>query len=150
MLNNELTDFDAEPGGANEVQPNKRPLSSMTPTIVFDDGKPMLTVGSPGGQTIITSVLQTIINNFEYEMELQAAVEEPRIFTNGMENYTYEEDVPSDVIDRLNGMGHNFGDSPESLGNVNSILIDQENGTFRGVADSSRNGAAFGLEPVAQ
>jgi gamma-glutamyltranspeptidase/glutathione hydrolase len=122
----------------------------MTPTIVFDDGKPMLTVGSPGGQTIITSVLQTIINNFEYEMELQAAVEEPRIFTNGMENYTYEEGVPSDVIDRLNGMGHNFGDSPESLGNVNSILIDQENGTFRGVADSSRNGAAFGLEPVEQ
>ncbi|MCG7332553.1 gamma-glutamyltransferase [Salinicoccus roseus] len=150
MLNNELTDFDAEPGGANEVQPNKRPLSSMTPTIVFDDGKPMLTVGSPGGQTIITSVLQTIINNFEYEMELQAAVEEPRIFTNGMENYTYEEGVPSDVIDRLNGMGHNFGDEPESLGNVNSILIDQENGTFRGVADSSRNGAAFGLEPVGQ
>jgi gamma-glutamyltranspeptidase/glutathione hydrolase len=150
MLNNELTDFDAEPGGANEVQPNKRPLSSMTPTIVFDDGKPMLTVGSPGGQTIITSVLQTIINNFEYEMELQAAVEEPRIFTNGMENYTYEEGVPSDVIDRLNGMGHNFGDEPESLGNVNSILIDQENGTFRGVADSSRNGAAFGLEPVEQ
>lgn len=47
-------------------------------------------------------------------------------------------------------MGHNFGDAPESLGNVNSILIDQENGTFTGVADSSRNGAAFGLEPVAQ
>src|SRR5699024_10652318 len=60
MLNNELTDFDAEPGGANEVQPNKRPLSSMTPTIVFNNGQPMLTVGSPGGQTIITSVLQTL------------------------------------------------------------------------------------------
>lgn len=146
MLNNELTDFDAEPGGANEVQPNKRPLSSMTPTIVFDNGQPMLTVGSPGGQTIITSVLQSIINTFEYDMELQAAIEEPRVFTNDMDTYTYEEGVPADVVDHLNGMGHNFGAEPETLGIVNSIMIDQETGSFKGVADTSRNGAAFGLD----
>ncbi|NAP01045.1 gamma-glutamyltransferase, partial [Halomonas sp. MG34] len=62
MLNNELTDFDAIPGGANEVQPNKRPLSSMTPSIVLQDGEPYMTVGSPGGATIITSVTQTLVN----------------------------------------------------------------------------------------
>lgn len=66
ILNNELTDFDAIPGGANEVQPNKRPLSSMTPTILFKDDKPVLTVGSPGGATIISSVLQTILYHIEY------------------------------------------------------------------------------------
>src|SRR5690606_2977248 len=58
MLNNELTDFDAVPGGPNEVEPNKRPMSSMTPTIVFKDDKPFMTVGSPGGATIIASVAQ--------------------------------------------------------------------------------------------
>src|SRR5699024_10176332 len=76
MLNNELTDFDAVPGGANEVQPNKRPLSSMTPAIVLEDGEPYMTVGSPGGTTIITSVLQTVVNVIGYDMELKAAIEE--------------------------------------------------------------------------
>ncbi|AZU62272.1 gamma-glutamyltransferase [Neobacillus mesonae] len=145
MLNNELTDFDAVPGGANEVQPNKRPLSSMTPTIVFKDDKPVLTVGSPGGATIITSVLQTILYAIEYDMELKAAVEEPRIYTNSLSSYRFESGVPADVLKKLNSMGHKFGTSPVDIGNVQSILIDQENGSFKGVADSSRNGAAIGV-----
>ncbi|NTU25571.1 gamma-glutamyltransferase [Bacillus tequilensis] len=145
ILNNELTDFDAVPGGANEVQPNKRPLSSMTPTILFKDDKPVLTVGSPGGATIISSVLQTILYHIEYGMELKAAVEEPRIYTNSMTSYRYEDGVPEDVLSKLNGMGHKFGKSPVDIGNVQSISIDHENGTFKGVADSSRNGAAIGI-----
>lgn len=145
ILNNELTDFDAIPGGANEVQPNKRPLSSMTPTILFKDDKPVLTVGSPGGATIISSVLQTILYHIEYGMELKAAVEEPRIYTNSMSSYRYEDGVPKDVLSKLNGMGHKFGTSPVDIGNVQSISIDHENGTFKGVADSSRNGAAIGI-----
>jgi gamma-glutamyltranspeptidase / glutathione hydrolase len=145
MLNNELTDFDAVPGGANEVQPNKRPLSSMTPTIVFDDGEPVLTVGSPGGPTIITSVLQTILHAIEYDMELKKAVEEPRIYTNNLNSYRYEDGISSETINELNAMGHKFGPSPTTIGNVQSILIDHENGTFKGVADSSRNGAAIGI-----
>lgn len=146
MLNNELTDFDAVPGGANEVQPNKRPLSSMTPTIVFNDEEPVLTVGSPGGPTIITSVLQTIINSIEYDMELQDAIEEPRIYTNNLNSYRYEEGIPISILDQLNEMGHNFGTSPTTIGNVNSILIDEENELMKGVTDSSRNGAAFGVD----
>ena len=146
MLNNELTDFDAVPGGANEVQPNKRPLSSMTPTIVFQDGKPVLTVGSPGGPTIITSVLQTILYAIEYDMELKAAVEEPRIYTNNLSSYRFEEGISQAVLTKLNKMGHKFETSPVEIGNVQSILIDTENGTFKGVADSSRNGAAIGVD----
>lgn len=146
MLNNELTDFDAVPGGANEVQPNKRPLSSMTPTIVFEDDKPVLTVGSPGGPTIITSVLQTILHTIEYDMELKAAVEEPRIYTNNLNSYRFENGISSDLIARLNQMGHRFGTNSVVIGNVQSILIDKEKGTFKGVADSSRNGAAIGVD----
>ena len=145
MLNNELTDFDAVPGGANEIQPNKRPLSSMTPTIVFDGEDPILTVGSPGGTTIITSVLQTILHTIEYDMELKAAVEEPRIYTNSTTSYRYEDGIPSSVISQLNAMGHRFGGNPTTIGNVQSILINHEDGTFKGVADSSRNGAAIGI-----
>ncbi|WP_408057126.1 gamma-glutamyltransferase [Ureibacillus acetophenoni] len=146
MLNNELTDFDAIPGGANEVQPNKRPLSSMTPTIVFDEDKPVLTVGSPGGPTIITSVLQTIINYIEYDMSLEDAVLEPRIYTNNINSYRYEEGISADVIKKLNEMGHSFGDAPTSIGNVQSISIDHEKGIFKGVADDNRNGSAIGIE----
>lgn len=146
MLNNELTDFDAIPGGANEVQPNKRPLSSMTPTIVYQNDKPVLTVGSPGGPTIITSVLQTILHAIEYDMELKAAVEEPRIYTNNINSYRYEEGIGQEIISTLNGMGHKFGPLPMTIGNVQSIQIDHENGIFKGVADSSRNGAAIGVD----
>lgn len=76
----------------------------MTPTILFKDDKPVLTVGSPGGATIISSVLQTILYHIEYGMELKAAVEEPRIYTNSMSSYRYEDGVPKDVLSKLNGM----------------------------------------------
>ncbi|MFN2745859.1 MULTISPECIES: gamma-glutamyltransferase [unclassified Bacillus (in: firmicutes)] len=145
FLNNELTDFDAVPGGANEVQPNKRPLSSMTPTIVFKDDKPVLTVGSPGGKTIIASVFQTILNYFEYDMSLQDAIEEPRIYTNSLSSYRYESGMPEDVRLKLNEFGHDFGSSPQDIGNVQSIFIDREHKSFMGVADSSRNGTAVGV-----
>ncbi|MED1739078.1 gamma-glutamyltransferase [Bacillus swezeyi] len=145
FLNNELTDFDAVPGGANEVQPNKRPLSSMTPTIVFKDDKPVLTVGSPGGKTIIASVFQTILNYFEYDMSLQDAIEEPRIYTNSLSSYRYESGMPKDVRLKLNEFGHKFGSNPVDIGNVQSIFIDRENKSFMGVADSSRSGTAVGV-----
>ncbi|CAH0343814.1 gamma-glutamyltransferase [Bacillus sp. CECT 9360] len=145
VLNNELTDFDAVPGGVNEVQPNKRPLSSMTPTIVFEGNKPVLTVGSPGGPTIIASVLQTILHRVEYDMELKAAVEEPRIYSNNINSYQFEQGIPATVLSRLNSMGHKFGTTPGTIGNVQSIEINK-NGTYKGVADSSRNGASIGVE----
>ncbi|MDV2684468.1 gamma-glutamyltransferase [Alkalihalophilus lindianensis] len=145
MLNNELTDFDARPGGANEVQPNKRPLSSMTPTIVFENGKPLMSVGSPGGPTIITSVLQVILNVINYEMGLEEAIKEPRIYTNNLTSYRFEEGIPIEVLDSLKTMGHKFGSNAELIGNVQSIYFDYDNDEFHGVADARRDGASIGF-----
>ena len=145
MLNNELTDFDAVPGGANQVEPNKRPLSSMTPTIVLQDGEPFMTVGSPGGTTIITSVLQTIVNVIGYDMELKDAIEEPRIYSNDYPSIRWESGIPSDVREQLEAMGHEWESSPGEIGNVNSLMIDSESGTYFGAADSTREGKAIGI-----
>lgn len=144
MLNNELTDFDAVPGGANEVQPNKRPLSSMTPTIVLRDDQPFMTVGSPGGTTIITSVMQTIVNVIGYKMELKDAIEEPRIYSNVYPNIRWEYGIPFHVREDLQERGHAWEQDPKEMGNVNSILLD-EDGLFIGAADSTREGTAIGL-----
>ncbi|WP_425283900.1 gamma-glutamyltransferase [Lentibacillus halodurans] len=145
MLNNELTDFDAVPGGANEVEPNKRPLSSMTPTIVLQDGEPFMTVGSPGGTTIITSVMQTIVNVIGYDMALKDAIEEPRIFSSSYPSIRWESGIPSDVREQLALMGHEWRSSPGEIGNVNSLLIDSETGLYFGAADSTREGKAIGI-----
>lgn len=144
MLNNELTDFDAIPGGANEVQPNKRPLSSMTPTIVFKDDEPFMTVGSPGGATIITSVMQTIVNVIGYGMELKEAIEEPRIYSNQYPSIRWEYGIPDNVRQQLEQMGHAWESHPREIGNVNSILVDHEAGLYIGAADSTREGTAIG------
>ncbi|NTV37821.1 MAG: gamma-glutamyltransferase, partial [Anaerolineales bacterium] len=79
LLNNEMTDFNFTPGGANELQPMKRPRSSMTPTILFKDGEPWMATGSPGGPTIITTAMQVIINVIDHGMTIQDAVNAPRI-----------------------------------------------------------------------
>ena len=88
FLNNEMDDFSSKPGypnfygligsEANSIRPNKRMLSSMTPTIILKDNKPSMIVGTPGGSTIITSVLQTILNVYEFNMDIQDAVNAPR------------------------------------------------------------------------
>ncbi|ARI76012.1 gamma-glutamyltransferase [Halobacillus mangrovi] len=148
MLNNELTDFDAVPGGPNEVQPNKRPMSSMSPTIVFEDGEPFMTVGSPGGPTIITSVLQTIINVIDYDLELKDAIEEPRIYSSSYPQIRWEEGVPASARETLEEWGHEWRNSPGELGNVQAIRI-LDHGGYLGAADSSREGTAIGVDKTA-
>lgn len=145
FLNNELTDFDATPGGANEVQPNKRPLSSMTPTVILKDNKPIMTVGSPGGATIIASVTQTIVNTLGYDMDLKDAVEEPRIYSNAFPSISWESGIDKDVRDRLEQMGHQWAKNPAEIGNVNSIMYNEKKGVYEGAADSTREGMAIGL-----
>ena len=78
LLNNELTDFNFPTGTANSVAPNKRPRSSMSPMIVLRNGRAVEAVGSPGGSTIITTVLQTLINQIDFGMSLPEAIEAPR------------------------------------------------------------------------
>ncbi|SFG90883.1 gamma-glutamyltranspeptidase / glutathione hydrolase [Halopelagius inordinatus] len=140
MLNNELTDFDSEPGGPNEVQPEKRPLSSTSPTIVLRDGEPFLTVGSPGGWSIIHTVSQILLNVAEFGMNIDEAVAEPRVYSATGTWVQAEGGVPDDVVDELNAAGHDVS-TVETIGNAQSIRV-EEDGDYVGVADKRRNGSA--------
>ncbi len=95
-------------GNANAIAPGKRPLSSMTPTIVTKNGKVFIVTGSPGGSTITTTVLQTIINVIDYGMDIQVAVDAPRIHYQGQPNFVVTEPyaLKSDVVKTLWEMGY--------------------------------------------
>lgn len=142
MLNNELTDFDAEPGGANQVKPNKRPLSSMSPTIMADDDV-FLTVGSPGGPTIITSVVQTILHYVEYGRSLADAIDEPSIYApNSPEITLWEDGIPEDAREEAADLGNEWAEESGPIGNVNVLRATDD---YEGAADQTRDGLAIGL-----
>lgn len=144
FLNNELTDFDPIPGGVNEPGPGKRPVSCKTPTILFKDGKPVLTLGSPGGPTIIASVFETIINVIDFKMDLKEAIEEPRIFATPGPLISWEAGMDMTAKGELESRGYEFGEHPHVIGNVQAIQISPEG--LYGAADSSREGTALGLD----
>ena len=117
LLNNELDDFTAAPGAANAFGlvgfeanlpgPGKRPLSSMTPTIVLKDGKPMLVTGSPGGSRIVSTVLQVIVNVLDYDMNIAAAVHAPRLHHQWLpDEIRAEQGFPNGIIAGLQARGH--------------------------------------------
>jgi gamma-glutamyltranspeptidase / glutathione hydrolase len=134
FLNNELTDFDFTPGGPNQVGPHKRPRSSMTPTIVFQGDRPMFALGSPGGATITTTVLQVLLNVLEFKMALPDAVAAPRIFSATYPDVTWESGLDDEVRTELGSRGHRFVDDPGRIGNVQAALwVD---GSWQGVADN--------------
>jgi gamma-glutamyltranspeptidase/glutathione hydrolase len=155
FLNNEMDDFSAKPGTpnqfgllgnkANSIQPGKRMLSSMTPTIVLKNGKPFLILGSPGGSTIITSVLQVILNVIDFGMNIQEAVDAPRIHHQWYPDVVYYEKrgLPLDVIENLGKRGHKLVERRGFQGEVQAILID-ENGVKYGAADPRGYGFAMG------
>jgi gamma-glutamyltranspeptidase/glutathione hydrolase len=155
LLNNEMDDFSAQPGTpnmfgllgseANSIQPGKRMLSSMTPTIVLKQGKPYLVVGTPGGSTIITVVLQVIMNCLEFEMNLKNAMDAPRIHHQWFpDEIQYERfALPEDVRNSLIAKGHKIG-RLRGLGLVEAIMIDRENGIFFGISDKRGDGLAEG------
>ena len=118
FLNDEMDDFTAKPGvanvfglvqgKANAVAPGKRPLSSMTPTLVFKDGKPVFVVGTPGGSRIITTVLEVIVNVIDHGMTLQEAVDAPRIHHQWLPDTIAAEPfaLSADTVGSLTGMGY--------------------------------------------
>jgi len=120
LLNNEMDDFSAKPGvpnaygligrEANAIEPGKRMLSSMTPTIVTKGGAPWLATGSPGGATIITTTLQVIVNSIDHEMELNDAVGRPRFHHQWQPDRVIFEPlgISPDTLDILSGMGHDM------------------------------------------
>ncbi|MDC0669228.1 gamma-glutamyltransferase [Nannocystis radixulma] len=144
FLNNQLTDFDPLPGRPNSPAPDKRPLSSMSPTLVFRDGAPVYVLGSPGGPRIIAAVAQVLLNLLEYGLEPEPAVALPRVFSDLCSRKArWEPGLPAAVRTRLKQWGHSLRDDPEEVGDVGVIRL--EDGTFVGVADPRRNGVAVGL-----
>ena len=149
LLNNEMADFTTSPtapnafglvqGEANEIAPGKRPLSSMSPTIVFRDGKPWLATGSPGGSVIITTVLQTVLNAMEFDMNIATAAAEPRIHHQWMPDVLQlEEGFSPDTVRLLEGMGQAVEISGRTTGRTNSIML--EGGWLYGASDTRRPG----------
>ena len=134
LLNDEMDDFTAKigvpnlyglvQGEANAIAPGKRPLSSMSPTIVTKDGKTVMVVGTPGGSRIITAVLQTMINAIDYGMNAQEAVDMPRIHQQWLPDMTNVEDyaLSPDTRKILEGMGHKFG-PPQPANHLAVIIV---------------------------
>jgi gamma-glutamyltranspeptidase/glutathione hydrolase len=152
LLNNEMDDFAAKPGEpnmfglvqgeANAIAPGKRPLSSMTPTIVLREGKPFLVYGGPGGGRIITSVLQVFLNIIDFGMNVQEAIDRPRFHHQWKpDQITIEPGFSPDTIRLLEQRGHKVQvASPASR--IEGILID--GGWLQGAADGRGLGAAQG------
>ena len=144
LMNNEMDDFSGQPGVpnqfgllggiANEIEPAKRPLSSMTPTLVFDKDEPFLAIGSPGGSRIITAVLQIILNIVDFEQSLEEATESKRIH-----HQWYPDDIDIEEnynqLNQLIDLGYKV-DLIDTATCTQSIMID--NGEFTGVSDLRR------------
>ena len=147
MLNNELTDFSAVPGGPNQIEAGKQPVSSMSPMIVFKDGKPAFTLGAAGGLTIITSVFQTFQNLATFKLAVPEAVEEPRTFGALYPDVAWETGMPQATRSGLSALGHSVDSGPSVLSNLQAMTIDSTG--FHGAADSSApDGVAIGLSIV--
>jgi gamma-glutamyltranspeptidase/glutathione hydrolase len=148
MLNNELTDFSFEPVEAgmvvaNRVEPGKRPRSSMSPTIVFDEaGDPVLVVGSPGGSRIIGYVAQTLIAVLDWEMDIQSAIDLPRVVNrNGRTDIEEGTEAAADFADFLELRGHAVNIRPLTSG-LHGIQVTEDG--LMGGADPRREGVAMG------
>lgn len=156
FLNNEMDDFSAKPGSpnqfgllgnqANAIAPNKRMLSSMTPTIVEKEGNLFMVVGTPGGSKIITTVFQVITNVIAFEMPLLKAVHTPRFHFQWLPDTLWHESnaFSPQLIQNLEKMGHKPRPRP-AIGQVEAILIGK-NGEIEGVADRRGNDTAIGVE----
>ncbi|MFC1724003.1 gamma-glutamyltransferase [candidate division KSB1 bacterium] len=155
LLNNEMDDFSIKPGYpniygliggyANSIQPGKRMLSSMTPTIVEKDGELFMVTGTPGGATIITTVFQVIMNVIDHKMNIQDAVNAVRIHHQWFPDRIQPErkGLPVDVIENLRKMGHEVKERG-SIGDAHSILYDAKNKLLFGAADPRLEGKAAG------
>ena len=157
FLNNEMDDFSAKPGEpnmfgliggeANAIAPQKRMLSSMTPTIVEKEDSFWMTLGTPGGSTIITSVLQTILNVYEFEMNIQEAVNAPRFHHQWLPDIVLFEpnSFQKETLEELKGKGYTPDEeNARAIGKVDGIMV-LSNGTLEGGADKRGDDTAIGF-----
>ena len=140
-----MTDFDMAAPHPNIPEAGKRPRSSMTPTIVFKDGKPAFTLGSPGGSTIITTVLQTIVNHLDFGMTMAQAVDAPRISQRNAATTDVEPGFAATAqAAALRKFGHVWADKPEEIGASNAIVFNPD-GTVTAVSEGKRHGIGTAL-----
>jgi gamma-glutamyltranspeptidase/glutathione hydrolase len=154
VMNNEMDDFSAQPGvanyfglvgaEANSVEPGKRPLSSMAPTIVLKDGKPVLALGAAGGPTIISQTVLSILHVLDADRHPEAALGLPRVHHQGLPDVLrMEAGVPEGIVRSLTGKGHTV----ERVGTMGATqMVGWDSGTeaFTGAADPRRTGLAAG------
>ena len=156
LMNDEMDDFAARPGKPNmfgliqgernAVQPGKRPLSSMTPTIVLKkDGTPWFAVGARGGPRIISAVLQTVLNVIDHGMDIQAAIDSPRIHHQWYPDVLVYEPYgfSPDTLEILKSYGHKFPDRPQYIASATGIMIGDD-GVRLGAVDARSDGEAIG------
>src|SRR5690606_13229640 len=156
LMNDEMDDFAARPGRPNlfglvqgernKVEGGKRPLSSMTPTIVLrKDGSVWFAVGARGGPRIISAVIQTVINVIDHDMDIQEAIDAPRIHHQWLPDQILHEPygLSPDTINILKDYGHILSDSTMNIAQATGIMID-EDGVRLGAIDSRGDGEAVG------
>lgn len=155
ILNNEMTDFNPKPGittrsgligtKPNFIEPGKRMLSSQTPTLIYKNGKPVLITGSPGGRTILNTVLCVVVNVIDYDMPVQDAVAAPRMHHQWLPDAVKFEGVKQypGLVEKLKSMGHQV--SGQRQGDAHTIWIDPKTGLYHGAADKRIDGKAIGV-----
>jgi gamma-glutamyltranspeptidase/glutathione hydrolase len=154
VLNNEMTDFNPRPGYTsrdgkigtkpNQVEPGKRMLSSMTPALVLKGGKPVLVTGSPGGRTIINTVLCVVVNVIDFDMPAREAVDAPRLHHQWLPDAARMERLGEhpELVAKLRAMGHTV--TEQRQGDAHTIRTDPKTGTYTGAADKRLDGKAAG------
>jgi gamma-glutamyltranspeptidase/glutathione hydrolase len=145
ILNNEMTDFDFSGPHPNVPEAGKRPRSSMSPTLAFKDGRPAFSIGSPGGATIITTVLQTIVNHIDLGMSMDQAIDAPRLSErNGAGTDIepgYGDTAPAKALDKY---GQRWNAKTEEIGAANALVFNPD-GTVTAVSEGKRHGTGTAL-----
>ena len=140
--------FNPSPGRANSIAGWKRPLVNMSPQLVLKDGKPLMTVGAPGGRKIINAVTQVVMNVVDFGMGMQDAIAAPRVDASGPDTL-YNEAIDSDTVEALKARGHRMKVGPEDYANHSfarpvGVMVDEESGVLRGGVDVLRRAEARG------
>jgi gamma-glutamyltranspeptidase/glutathione hydrolase len=151
ILNNEMANFTTAMTSGNSIAPNKRMRTQIAPTLVLRDGKPFLSIGTPGAGRIVPTLSQLLINMIDFDMGLQEAINAPRFYVReGRDTFQYEPRFPENVLEDLRKMGYPIdedsarGEYDLYFGGAQGVMVDPETGELVGAADPRRDGAAVG------